>query len=95
MGHPIFESCNTLAQDRLLETEALVTLSLGGRHNDSDRTALLKTVIDIIAKDLPTDIVQKIVSLYRVICGCTRTHDEFPACIANKLCSLVTRTLFK
>lgn len=62
----------------------MVTLSFDGRPDDADLTALVEAVIGIATKDLPTEIVQREVSIFRAIHGCTSNHDESPAWFANR-----------
>lgn len=90
-GHSIFENCDTLAQDRLLEAEASGKLLLDGSSTDPTRTELVEVILEIIAKDLPTETVQREVSLLRDIHSCIRKSDETPTCYANRFYSLVAR----
>lgn len=74
-----------------MNAEAFGTLRLDNEAKDPSRSSLVETVIDIIAKDLPTEIVQREVDLLRNIHLCTQKHDVAPATFANGVSSMVAR----
>lgn len=66
-SHIVFDSCDTLAQDKLTEAECSETIRLDGQGENPFRLFLVVTVIDIIAKNLLTGIVQQEVDLFQKI----------------------------
>lgn len=54
----ILDGCDALAHERLLEAEAVGTLSLDGRADDPNRAGLVNGVMSIIKLDLLAGIAE-------------------------------------
>lgn len=78
-GYSIFESSETLPQDKLLEAQALGVVSFDNRLDDFNCENLMDTVISIIVEDLRLEIVQREVSLSCDTHVCTTKYAKFSA----------------
>lgn len=78
-GNLIYWACDVHAQDMLQKAELAGELNLDGSEDDEDRTNLVESIINIIAKESPTDKLRQEVELLTAIHNCERESKESPA----------------
>ena len=83
-GHLIYMACDDCAQQMLRSAEKTGSLTLKGDVNDPTREMLVEDIINVIAKDSPTEIVRMEVDLLTDIHTCVRNRKESPHNFANR-----------
>ena len=90
-GHLIYMACDDYAQQMLRSAEKSGTLSLKGEQNDPEKQLLVESIINVIAKESPTELVRLEVDLLTAIHNCKRNRKESPHSFANRFNGTVAR----
>ena len=90
-GHLIYMACDDFAQNMLGSAEKSGTLSLKGEKDDLTMEKLVKKIINIIAKESPTEILRMEVDLLTGIQTCVRNRKECPHSFANRFNGTVAK----
>lgn len=91
VGNRIYLCCDFHSRDLLTRAENSGKLSLRGSDEDPSRTNLFESIIEIITRDAPSEMIKREIDLLTEIYSCTRTNGEKPLMYATRFSSTLTQ----
>ena len=91
IGHIIYMGCDENAQEVLARAEKSGAVNLEGRDDDITQQGIVQEIINIIAKDTPSERVRREVELLSNIQTCVRSELQTPEQFANRFNAAVAR----
>lgn len=90
-GHLIFMMCDMTSKEILKQAETDGKLTLKGNESDPTRTALVESIVEVLATESPTEAVRHEVDILSDIVACVRRKDEAPREFATRFRGVIAR----
>lgn len=94
-GHSRYDPCDSLVRDRILEAEGNCSVTLEDVNLDSDRVALIESIISVLVESTSTDILQREFYLLKDIYSFVQGHRSHLHRFRTGLLALLPGILYK